>query len=47
MILVLGSQGVGKTTVGVMLAKKLNYKYVNFGDVFQKKIKQNRDYFRK
>ena len=47
MILILGAQGVGKTTIGKALAKKINYKYVNFGDLFQKEVKINRDLFRR
>ena len=47
MILILGAQGVGKTTIGKLLAKKIKYKYVNFGDIAQKKIKMNRDLFRR
>ncbi len=47
MILILGAQGVGKTTVGKKVAERLKYKYVNFGDVVQSMIKENRDEFRR
>ncbi len=47
MILILGTQGVGKTTVGKLLAEKIKYEYVNFGDLFQKRISVNRDVFRR
>ncbi len=46
-IVILGMQGVGKTTVGLEVAKQLGLKYVNYGDVMQEMIKQNRDEFRR
>ena len=46
-IVMLGMQGVGKTTVGLEVAKQLGMKYLNYGDVMQEMIKQNRDEFRR
>lgn len=47
MMLILGAQGVGKTTIGKLVAEKIKYKYINFGDIFQNKIRGNRDIFRR
>ncbi len=46
-IVILGMQGVGKTTVGKLVADELGLKYINYGDVMQEMISMNRDEFRR
>ena len=39
-ILIWGVSCVGKTTVGSLLAKKLNYKFIDLNDEIKKRYKQ-------
>ncbi len=47
LVLVLGPQGVGKTVVCQEAAKRSGFKLLNFGEVLQKIVGQDRDKFRR